>query len=476
MVEKVKENWLFLLVIAQPFLDILAYFQYDSPIGTVAGYLRLLIMLMIPLYVLVKKRKLGFIILMGIIGCYCIFHVISCYVNGYLSLFSDVSYMLKVVQMPILAISFCYIFEKETYKEQIVRGFVVNFIVICISMVFSYLTGTGEYTYDIYKIGYTGWFANANAQSIILISIAPFVIYFAIKMKKEIVILLSMVFITVIFVINGTKACYLAIYGLLGGIILFYVVDLFVSEKGKRRVQPAMIIASVILMVGATVGYPISPRSNMDNYASEKREEENFEIQKKEESLSSNTVLTLDEVLESPELQKKLVEIYRDLLDEGLVKKHGAEKILAEYGWMPNAYTLADVRLQKRINAKLIWKESSTLTKLFGIEYTEMDGYDLENDYPAIYYYYGYVGFALYMLFIVYFVFLIVKTLVKYFKDAYFLFNFILALAYALQIGLAYFSGAILRRPNASIYMALIIGMIFYQCRKIEKRNELQSA
>lgn len=477
MIEKAKENWLLLLVVVQPFLDVLAYFQYDSPVGTMAGYLRLLVMLVIPLYVLVKKRKPGFIVLMGIIGCYCLLHVISCYINGYISIFADVSYMLKVVQMPVLAISFCYLFDKETHREQIVKGFVVNFIVICASMLIAYLTGTGTYTYDIYKIGYTGWFANANAQSIILISIAPFVVYFAIKMKKEIVILLSMLFITVLFVLNGTKACYLAIYGLFGGIILFYIVDFFVSKKEKKRIQPAMIIASVILMVGAAVVYPVSPRSNMENYSSGKREEENSKIQKKKETLSSkDEVITLEDVLNSPELQKELVEIYRDSLDEGLVKKHGAEKVLAEYGWMPDAYTLADVRLQKRINAKLIWNESSTITKLFGIEYTEMEGYDLENDYPAIYYYYGYVGFVLYMLFIAYFVFLIVKTLIKYFKDAYFLFNFILALAYALQIGLAYFSGAILRRPNASIYMALIIGMIFYQCKKIEKRNEIQRA
>ena len=107
MLEKIKGNWLFVLVVAQPFLDILAYFQYDSPIGTMAGYLRLLVMLAIPFYVLMKRRKLGFILLMGIIGIYCVLHVVSCYVNGYLSFFADVSYMLKVVQMPILAISFC---------------------------------------------------------------------------------------------------------------------------------------------------------------------------------------------------------------------------------------------------------------------------------------------------------------------------------------------------------------------------------
>ena len=117
MKEMIKKNWLLVLVVAQPILDIIAYFQYDNLFGSMAGYIRLLIMFVIPLAVLLLKRKLSFGILMGVIGLYCLLHVASCYINGYANLFSDVSYLLRVIQMPVLAISFCFLFDKETYKE-----------------------------------------------------------------------------------------------------------------------------------------------------------------------------------------------------------------------------------------------------------------------------------------------------------------------------------------------------------------------
>ena len=48
----------------------------------------------------------------------------------------------------------------------------------------------------------------------------------------------------------------------------------------------------------------------MENYASGKREEENTEIEKEKESIiSSSDVITLNDILKSTELQKKLVEI-----------------------------------------------------------------------------------------------------------------------------------------------------------------------
>ena len=145
--------------------------------------------------------------------------------------------------------------------------------------------------------------------------------------------------------------------------------------------------------------------------------------------------------------------------------------MLEKYGWFPDAFSLADVRLQKRINAELIWEDTGVLTHLFGFEFTEAADYDLENDYPALYYYYGYVGLGLYLIFLAYFLFIIVKAAIKNFKGVFNLFNFILLLTYIMQLGLAQFSGAILRRPNASIYLALIIALIFYRCKKAESKK-----
>jgi 4-amino-4-deoxy-L-arabinose transferase-like glycosyltransferase len=90
-------------------------------------------------------------------------------------------------------------------------------------------------------------------------------------------------------------------------------------------------------------------------------------------------------------------------------------------------------------------------------------GTDLENDWPAIYYYYGYVGFGLYLIFMLWFVVLIVKRVLLDFKGTVTLENFFLLLCLGLHVGLAQFSGSVLRRPNVSIYMALILGLIYYK-------------
>ena len=472
MKEMIKKNWLLVLVVAQPILDIIAYFQYDNLFGSMAGYIRLLIMFAIPLAVLLLKRKLSFGILMGVIGLYCLLHVASCYINGYANLFSDVSYLLRVIQMPVLAISFCFLFDKETYKEQIVKGFVINYIVIVISIILAFITKTGDYTYRDYEIGYTGWFANANSQSIILISMAPFVIYYAIKKKNKVGIILAMFAVPIVLLSNGTTAGYLAIFVIFGGFFAFYVVDFFMKKRQRKRIQPAMIIGALVIMIFSGVVYPLTPKYAMDTYDNGKREEENEKLNQKKNKIGQGHEITLEEILADPEAKQMLIDTYKDELNPDLVEKFGVERVLEEYGWWPDSYTLADVRLQKRINAKLIWEDSNMLTKFFGIEFTEMEDYDLENDYPAIYYYYGYIGFGLYVIFLAYFLILIIKTLIKNFKGSFFFFNFILAVTYVLQLGLAQFSGAILRRPNASIYMSLIIALIFYQCRKIENQSK----
>ena len=475
MKEMIKKNWLLVLVVAQPILDIIAYFQYDNLFGSMAGYIRLLVMFIIPFAVLIIKRKLSFIILMGITGGYCLLHIIACYITGYTNLFSDISYLLRVIQMPVLAISFCYLFDKEIYKEQIVKGFVINYIIIVASIILAFITQTGDYTYRDYKIGYTGWFANANSQSIILISMAPFVIYYAIKKKNKLGIIVAMLAVPIVLLANGTTAGYLSIFVIFGGFLAFYIVDFFL-QKGKRKIiHPAMSIGSLVIMVFSALAYPLTPKYAMDTYDTGKREEENEALNEKKDKIGDGENLTLEEILADPDLKQMLIDTYEDELNPMLVRKFGVERVLEEYGWWPDSYILADVRLQKRINAKLIWEDSSMLTKFFGIEFTQMEDYDLENDYPAIYYYYGYVGFGLYMIFLAYFLVVIVKTLIKNFKGSFFFFNFILAVTYVLQLGLAQFSGAILRRPNASIYMSLVIALIFYQCRKIDSQNETKT-
>ena len=60
----------------QPILDIIAYIQYNNPIGTMAGYLRLAFVIVVPIFVFIKTSyKKGFlfsllpIALLGLLHC-----------------------------------------------------------------------------------------------------------------------------------------------------------------------------------------------------------------------------------------------------------------------------------------------------------------------------------------------------------------------------------------------------------------------
>ena len=123
----------------------------------------------------------------------------------------------------------------------------------------------------------------------------------------------------------------------------------------------------------------------------------------------------------------------------------------------------------------MIFEDSDFATKLLGFEVSEIgfDGtHDLENDWPAIYYYYGWLGLALYALFILYFFLLVLRRLREDFKGSFTLENVTLLMCLCLQLGLAQFSGAVLRRPNVSIYLALVLALIAYQCVCLPAKEE----
>ena len=63
-----REHWLFCLIVLQPILDVVAFFNQND-VATVAGYLRLAILLIFPLYLLFTlKEKKGFLLSMFAIG------------------------------------------------------------------------------------------------------------------------------------------------------------------------------------------------------------------------------------------------------------------------------------------------------------------------------------------------------------------------------------------------------------------------
>ena len=158
--------------------------------------------------------------------------------------------------------------------------------------------------------------------------------------------------------------------------------------------------------------------------------------------------------------------IYKQFIPEDVIDRFGIDNVIEAYGATNDVKTLMDTRIIKCTCARLVWDESDTLTKMFGFQVSEMSTevgtYDLENDWHAILYYYGYVGFAAYVGFLLFILIMILRHAMLDLRGTVSVRNMGLTVMFAVELGLAQFSGAVLRRPNVSIYLALTAAMLYY--------------
>ena len=164
------------------------------------------------------------------------------------------------------------------------------------------------------------------------------------------------------------------------------------------------------------------------------------------------------------------------------------------YNYTVQTNQLSDTRVRKAIYAQLVWEEKDLLTKLLGFEYSDMLAggsiYDLENDFPAVFYFCGYIGFGLYLLFFAYFAFILLRAFWKKLKAAALssrqqgklgpplvwnlqvfwqaLRQFLtpemggVGMTFLLAIIAAQISGNVLRRPNVTVYFAVAAACIYF--------------
>ena len=181
----------------------------------------------------------------------------------------------------------------------------------------------------------------------------------------------------------------------------------------------------------------------------------------------------------SPLKKKEIRDLY-DLCLGAMIQEYGFERVFEKYDFSLVVSELTATRQMKRYFAEMAFDDATMLEKLFGYEYitlivdfekTTLSGkkiftqeiFDLENDFPSVFYYSGYVGFAIYMLYLAYFLGLMLVSIITRFKKTMTLENGALAITFGLMIGTSQFSGNVLRRPNVSIYMSVILAYIYYQ-------------
>ena len=467
----IKNNWLMLLIALQPILDVLAFFRQDE-VATAAGYIRLGIMALLPIAVLLTRRATKpFWIAFAVMAFYCGLHVLNGFRSGYISLYFDLAYLAKVLQMPVLAICFVCLVRDEQTKRQAFRGLWIAGGLLAAFMIAAWLTRTGNSTYGE-GIGFTGWAINdnRNAHSIILVTLSVFALCLAIRNARKLWAILIPIAVTAAFLTNGTKGCYYSLFAIFGGFFVFLLIDGFMN---RRRFKKRMLLLLAALMVLSVALYPYTPRAKVSEAQAKAAKQGEIEAALLEKNIDISK-MTPQQRFQDPQVRevfeyyyfRYMIGVLPDLFD-----RFGMDRVLLWFDMSTDTAKLIDTRQIKLCYAGLLWQDCDPQTKLVGFEVSELgfDGtHDLENDWPALYYYYGYAGFGLYAAFVLYFVIRMLRTLFTGFRACFTEENFSLALALGLLLGLAQFSGAVLRRPNVSIYLAVVLALIFCQTRKEE--------
>jgi hypothetical protein len=123
----------------------------------------------------------------------------------------------------------------------------------------------------------------------------------------------------------------------------------------------------------------------------------------------------------------------------------------------------------------MLQDELPVTAKLFGMELGRMTHkgqvYDVENDFYGIYFLYGIVGLVLLLGFIGYFLVQIILALLRNFKQYFTPMAGAVGISLIIILVYAVCTAGVLRRPNASFYLSLLLALSYYLV-KIRKYPE----
>ena len=508
------------IIVVQPLLDVLSYFLGELGNNSLSTALRFLMLMVVALLgFVVSDKKRVYVIFYGIVAVFWIAHMANCFRIGYQSMVSDTANFMRIMNFPIFALSFITFFKKgEKLRKFVYTAFAINLGEVVLFTALPWLTGHPVYTYDTLYLGVMGWFGVANAQSAIIVLLAPLAILFAWKTKKYPLFLVALVLSFGLMFATGTKFTFYSIFIVAGAYIFLFVLNY--QKKSLRYVLPLL---GVLVLVVAFRNYaPMQQRESQSRYALsnyQQRIEEtlknsgadqaSLEAMKREleESENSSASGTLGEEIQLQRLRDSLMGVYTDPevygpVFENLYQRFGVYNVMDAYEYTSEPSILSDSRVRKSMYAKLMWEEKDFLTHLFGFEYSDMvyDGtiYDLENDFPAVFYFCGYIGFALYMIFLALFAVMIFKAFGEDVAAAWktqnskgkrsplrkSLYAFgggvqsfltmemgAVGMTFLLAAIAAQISGNVLRRPNVTVYFAIAAAYLTY-LTIIERRDQ----
>ncbi len=507
-------RWIVLVLVAvQPLLDVLSYFLSERGSNAISTLLRFGMLGAVALlgFLLSDSKKI-YLALYAAVAVFWLAHALNNFRVGYISLVQDTANFLRILNFPIFALTIITVLQKDkSLRGWLYLGVAVGFGEMLLFTALPWVLGQPMYTYDFLQVGVMGWFAIPNAQAVILVLATPLAIFWAYRFGKYPVFLAALLVCFGLLYVTGTKFSFYSIFIIAGAYIF-----LFVLQMGTRSLKYALpLLALFVLCFAFRHQSPMALRERMSAYSqglltamveesleNSGADQETLELIKNEGEIEEEEEEE-QEPVPVPRPEKRLERMRRALMGiyaeggvygeqlEDLNQRFGIYNVMQTYRHTDAPWMLSDFRLLKTNYAKLIWNEKDTLTRFLGLEYSDflINGhiYDLENDFPAVYYGCGYLGFGLYLLFFAIFVLVVLRAFTGEVYNSFRkgwrlpgnpvlktagsfwqgLRSFLtievgaVGMSFLLALIAAQFSGYVLRRPNVTIYFAIAAACLF---------------
>lgn len=457
--ERVCPHWLPGVLVglcaAQPLLDVLSFWTQDLAWGSkLTLSLRLLIFLGVMLtgFVLSERRRFYWIAAAVCAALYA-GHVLACLrANAPFTtanLISDATNFIRFAQLPLFTIAFITFlrFCRQGFAS-LERGITIAFWIIATVALLSALTGTNPYTYPDKRIGLCGWFYFANSQSAILSMLVPLALCPALRsgqIRRWLPI--AVVGFAELFCF-ATRLAYMSLFVTAIGM----VITLALTKRGSAKVCAVLLLCAAV----CAAGYTVSPihRNQQAVAANAVRKQENID-----------RLVAQGKAEFGDQGYAYLTYAYDEYLG-GTVERYGLEATAEMYGYSTKAADITNVRTIKINYCRLMLNTEPLTSRLFGLSYDEMTYhgycYDVENDFHGIAYLYGWAGLACLLAFLGYFLVIIVCALIRNARRYFTVEAGACGVALCTALAHIYNTAGVLRRPNASFYLCLILASIWY--------------
>jgi len=443
------------LCAAQPLLDVLSFWTQDLAWGSkLTLALRLLLFLCVVLTGFVLSgHKRAYWITAAVCAVLYAGHVLACLRANEAftaaNLISDAVNFIRVAQIPLFTIAFITFLRccRQGFAS-FERGITIAFWIIAAVELLSALTGTDPYTYSGKHIGLRGWFYGASTQSAILSMLVPLALCPALRsgnIRRWLPV--AVVGFAELFCF-ATRLAYMSLFVTAIGTGIIWAI----TRRGDRKIYIALLLCAAV----CAAAFPVSPmRQNQQAVAANAvRKQENID-----------RLVTQGKAEFGDQGYAYLTYAYDEYLG-GTVERYGLEATAEMYGYSTKAADITNVRTIKINYCRLMLNTEPLTSRLFGLSYDEMTYhgycYDVENDFHGITYLYGWAGLACLLAFLGYFLVIIVRALIRNARRYFTVEAGACGVALCTCLAHIYNTAGVLRRPNASFYLCLILAAIWY--------------